>query len=620
MSLIGKKVNIILFILLLNYFYNFSSLANLLANPDSREGDSPTLEDVAGILDGKDFNAEEKKVTIAGFKETSESLVKWNINAINTIKDVLLLYNHSALNNLNHTEINNSFWNDVKGVAKLAVHDGLNKASSKLIYSSIPLGSSIFDSYLFLVSTLSLLPEAIRMSPLSIPSQLFFDAYNSIKNKNTYPLTMVKINYQWLLEGQKIIDGFKSQDYETRTKAEWESLKYLYMMGLTFSPFMKLHGGTFKFSGAPLKKPIIKSVYYHSLKLIKKMGEGTKSKVYLVKNNNKLSALIIPKTLDKFVTEGENLTSDVLAQSQESIVRRFEYTKSIRDCNYKSLKIAPEVYGLVKNKVGKIIGHLEEVVAGKPLLELIRKNKLSAIQLNEILGQLKDQLDILHDHGFAHGDPLHINILVDLKSKGPKARFIDFAGEGEVAKNIMDDKVKFSLGTEKICRDELLKIKSQPPKLSMETVKESANKAYRNFRRFVDYQSKLFSYNTKTIPKEIYSYYKMKSYLEEVKRRLEKNDKLWIAQEIHKGKVQAKSEPPFTISQEDMAALMKMEPGEGNKLIEINPFDSSKVELYIPKQYSRIFQERWSTYRSSVNIHKITRLKFKKIYLDSLEE
>lgn len=200
------------------------------------------------------------------------------------------------------------------------------------------------------------------------------------------------------------------------------------------------------------------SINIADLKKLKLIGNGTEASVFKTTFNRKIAAF---RYIDSMNPESESyLLSQLTAEQRSSlasidvgtayriaslslasddppafdliqnqiarmIVTSVE-TRKMQGLLYRGNAIAPEIYGVVRNKDGIIVGQIQEYIPGKNLIDLL--DSLTRKQKREILNQVIDQMKILSAHGAFHGDlDIDTNIMVSGFPSGPlTARLIDF--------------------------------------------------------------------------------------------------------------------------------------------------------------------------------------------------
>ncbi len=180
-------------------------------------------------------------------------------------------------------------------------------------------------------------------------------------------------------------------------------------------------------NGKTMEIPV---VAYADLPVGKRLNHGSYSNVYTAEFNGKQVAFLARKAMDPQAGgdfQLPTMNAQEIQNFNDTILETYANYQTYAGLTYQNHPVAPEIYAVVKNENGQVIGYLSELLPGKELSELTVVGALSEAQLESALTQLKDQLLLLHSKGLRHGDVRGENTLVRVNSDGSVvARYIDF--------------------------------------------------------------------------------------------------------------------------------------------------------------------------------------------------
>lgn len=199
------------------------------------------------------------------------------------------------------------------------------------------------------------------------------------------------------------------------------------------------------------------SLKIESVKILKRIGQGTEASVFKTKFDNKMAVF---RYLDSVNPESKSYLLSQLTVDQRSALAKMDennaYQIAAVDISdqpsafeivqnqiarmivtsvesqkmsvliYRGHTIVPKIFGYVRNVDGIIVGQIQEYVPGKTLIAKL--DNMTKAQEREIYNQIIDQVRILSSHGYFHGDlDTDTNIMVSRSRNGVlTARLIDF--------------------------------------------------------------------------------------------------------------------------------------------------------------------------------------------------
>lgn len=160
-------------------------------------------------------------------------------------------------------------------------------------------------------------------------------------------------------------------------------------------------------------------------RLGRELGDGAAMKVFADKGN--LRQVV-------FLLHSQMIREDI----DDRISRHREIYDS--GLSYEGHRVGFEIQEVIYHPHTKeVIGYVAEKIEGRNLLDLLEDVALEPEQLSPIKRQVVDQLELLHRHGYYHGDPTLENIMVEIGQDGvATVRLIDFRLDEEtpnIAKN-----------------------------------------------------------------------------------------------------------------------------------------------------------------------------------------
>ncbi|MBN1595921.1 hypothetical protein JW933_08365, partial [candidate division FCPU426 bacterium] len=162
----------------------------------------------------------------------------------------------------------------------------------------------------------------------------------------------------------------------------------------------------------------------------KRINHGASSNVYAAEYQGKKVAFIASKYMDPLAGADDQLsrrTTKAVQEAEEAITATVANYRTYQGIAYDNHPVALDIYAVVRNEQGQVIGYLCELLEGTELTELAATGAITPAQLNEALRQVREQLDVLHSKGLRHGDMRGDNVLVRILPDGKLiVRLVDF--------------------------------------------------------------------------------------------------------------------------------------------------------------------------------------------------
>jgi chemotaxis methyl-accepting protein methylase/tRNA A-37 threonylcarbamoyl transferase component Bud32 len=160
------------------------------------------------------------------------------------------------------------------------------------------------------------------------------------------------------------------------------------------------------------------------------LADGRENNIYQADYQGQPGVLVLQRIHDP--EDPENLalrlkTSEELAGQEKKIADIVAFHQPLQGLTFEGHSLAPRILAAVVDEENHLVGYLRDYLPGRTLYALMQDGAVDKAQLEEIIGQVNAQLQILHSRGLFHGDVHPENILVAFTPEGkPVVRLIDF--------------------------------------------------------------------------------------------------------------------------------------------------------------------------------------------------
>jgi serine/threonine protein kinase len=167
---------------------------------------------------------------------------------------------------------------------------------------------------------------------------------------------------------------------------------------------------------------------------------------YVVRDaGNQVAKISNPYESGQLTGNPDKWTPDV----QQAVAKEISQTKTLADdvnsagLTYDGHPLAPKIGDVIVDADGNPVGYYEDKIPGRSLKDLLNdpNSGVTSDQLAEIQRQTTEQLDLLHQNGFVHGDASAGNIMVDIGPDGSvrSVRLTDFTPRPDTWTASQDD-------------------------------------------------------------------------------------------------------------------------------------------------------------------------------------